>query len=335
MTIHTLNNSNGIKIRIMPLGGIIKELWVPDREGNLADVTLGFDTEEEYLDNAPYFGAIIGRVGNRIGKSTFKLNGADYRLAENDGANHLHGGNVGFNKVNWEIEPIHDNGNSGLRLSYTSVDGEEGYPGNLTTEVCYCLSEDNELRIRYRATTDAPTPVNLTQHAYFNLAGHDSGQVLDHQVMINADFFTPADEFSIPTGEIRRLDNTPLDFRKPAAIGERIEQDFEQLRLAKGLDHNFVLNKVPSELSHAATVSEPNSGRKMDVFTTEPGIQLYTGNYLDEVPGKQGAVYPRRGGLCLETQHFPDAPNKPMFPSVILLPGIELRSETIYRFGIC
>lgn len=334
MTIHTLKNSNGLKILVTPLGGIIRELWVPDREGGLADITLGFDTEKEYLDNAPYFGAIIGRVGNRIGKSRFTLNGKQYHLAENDGPNHLHGGLVGFNKVYWDIEEIEEDGLGGLRLSYTSADGEEGYPGELKVEACYFLNEENELRIQYRATTDAPTPVNLTQHAYFNLSGHDSGQVLEHIVSINADFFTPADAQSIPTGEIRPVAETPLDFREPVSLGERIEKQYRQLELAHGLDHNFVLNKLPGELSYAATVLEPQSGRKMDVHTTEPGIQLYTGNYLKDVAGKQGAVYPRRGGLCLETQHFPDAPNKSMFPSIILRPGVEYRSQTIYRFSV-
>ena len=334
MTLYTLENSNGIRIEISPYGGIIKELWMPDRDGDVADIVLGFDTLEEYEDNAPYFGAIIGRYGNRIGRGQFMLDGEVFTLAVNNGVNHIHGGEVGFNKVLWDAQPFETKGETGLKLRYVSADGEEGYPGELDVEVTYSLNETDDLSILYEATTTKSTHINLTQHSYFNLGGHGDGTILDHEVKINADFYTPTDEGWIPTGEIRSVEDTPFDLRKRQRIEDRIHLDDEQLKIAGGLDHNFVLSKLPCDLSHAASVYDAKSGRMIDVYTTEPGIQLYTGNYLTEMPGKAGATYQWRSGLCLETQHFPDTPNKSMFPSTRLNPGEEYRSQTVYKLGI-
>ena len=334
MTLYTLENSNGIRLVISPFGGVIKELWMPDRQGDRADIVLGFETMEEYRENDPYFGAIVGRYGNRIRRGQFVLDGEVYQLATNNGVNHLHGGDVGFNDVLWRIEEVETADGKGLKLSYVSADGEEGYPGELDVEVIYSLSDTDDLSIEYRAKTTKPTHVNLTQHSYFNLGGHDNGTILDHDIWLNADFFTPTDEGWIPTGEIRTVEGTPFDLRKPQRIEDRINLDDEQLKIAGGFDHNFVLNKLPYDLSRAATVSDAKSGRMMEVYTTEPGIQFYCGNYLTDMAGKAGARYQWRSGLCLETQHFPDSPNKSMFPSTRLNPGEEYLSTTVYKFGI-
>jgi aldose 1-epimerase len=329
-----LTNANGLQAAITNYGAIVTSLTAPDRAGKLADVVLGFDTLDGYLGNHPYFGAICGRYANRIAQGTFTLDGRKYTLARNNGDNHLHGGLKGFDKVVWQAQEVRGDGGPALKLTYVSKDGEEGYPGTLTVTVTYALTDKNELRIDYHATTDKPTPVNLTQHSYFNLAGQGNGDILGHELLIHADRFTPVDAGLIPTGERRRVEGTPLDFRKPVAIGARINQDDEQLRFGRGYDHNWVLNKKGAELSLAARAYEPTTGRVLEVSTTEPGMQFYCGNFLDgSNVGKGGKVYKHRFGFCLETQHFPDSPNKPDFPSTILRPGEEYRTTTVYKFS--
>jgi len=328
----TLTNSRDMEVRITNYGGIITSIRVPDRDSNYADVALGHDSLGGYLDGHPFFGAIAGRYANRIGGATFTLDGQTYELAKNNGPNHLHGGLEGFDKKIWGAEPIRDDDAVGIRLSYRSADMEEQYPGNLDVEVTYRLSNDNALRIDYRAKTDKPTVVNLTNHSYFNLAGHASGDILDHELMIDADYFTPVDSGLIPTGELRPVAGTPFDFREPTPIGARIDTDDKQLRHGGGYDHNFVLNG--EGLRRVATVYEAQSGRFLEVLTEEPGVQLYTSNFLNGTEtGKDGAVYRYRNGFCLETQHFPDSPNQPEFPSVVLHPGDEYRTTTIFRFS--
>ncbi len=329
----TLTNAHGVRVRITSYGGIVTHLFVPDRNGELADVVLGYDSLADYLRDTPYFGAIVGRYGNRIAGGRFRLDGVEHTLAMNDGANHLHGGLKGFDKVVWEAEPYAGEDEAGLRLAYVSQDGEEGYPGQLTVGVTYALNNANELRIEYRAETDRPTVVNLTHHGYFNLAGHASGDVLGHELTVAASRFTPVDSGLIPTGELRPVAGTPLDFREATAIGARIDEDDEQLRFAGGYDHNLVLDEHDGSPRIAAQVYEPISRRAMEVYTTEPGIQFYSGNLLDGSDvGKSGIPYERRGGLCLETQHFPDSPNQPQFPSTVLRPGERYESATIYKF---
>jgi aldose 1-epimerase len=331
--IFTLRNAAGVEVRAIPYGGIITSLRVPDRNGKLDDIVLGFDRFDEYLKDHPFFGAIIGRYGNRIAKGRFTLNGATYKLATNNGPNHLHGGNRGFDKVLWTAEPVA--GKNALSFTRTSADGEEGYPGSLRVQVTYTLSDKNELIVDYRATTDEPTIVNLTQHSYFNLAGQASGDILGHQLMLNADRYTPVDETLIPTGEVAPVDGTPFDFRKPTAIGARINASHAQLKNGQGYDHNWVLNRTGTGLQLAARVIEPKTGRTMEIRTTEPGIQFYSGNFLDgKLTGKQGAKYSHRTGFCLETQHFPDSPNQPKFPSTVLRPGQEYRTTTVFTFGV-
>jgi len=333
--IYTLKNIHGVEARIMTYGGTLVSLNVPDKNGNFGDVVLGFDSLADYQTAKGYLGALIGRYGNRIAKGTFRLDGKEYKLAVNNGVNHLHGGVKGFDKVVWTASPsVHKDGLH-LLLTYLSRDGEEGYPGNLNVTVEYVLTEKNELKILYAATTDKPTIVNLTNHSYFNLAGAGSNTILDHQLTLNADHFTPTDDGSIPTGELRSVKGTPFDFTKSTAIGARIDQDDEQLKFGSGYDHNFVINKNGQALGLAATVYEVTSGRVMEVFTTQPGVQFYTGNFLDgSLKGKGGQNYPRRSGFCLETQHFPDSPNKPAFPSVILRPGETYTQTTIYKFSV-
>jgi aldose 1-epimerase len=330
----TLSNSKGVETTITNYGGIVVSLKVPDRTGKPADVVLGFDSLDGYLKAHPYFGALIGRYGNRIGKGKFSLKGSQYMLARNDGENHLHGGIKGFDKVVWKAQEVNTPAGPGLELSYLSKDGEEGYPGNLSTKVTYTLTENNELKIDYTASTDKDTVVNLTNHCYFNLAGQGDGDILAHELMIDADRFTPVDSGLIPTGELRSVAGTPFDFRQPHPIGERINANDEQLKLGKGYDHNFALNGSAGTLRLVAKVIEPKSGRILEVLTTEPGLQFYSGNFLDStLRGKGSKVYNRRYGFCLETQHFPDSPNKPNFPSTMLKPGQRYATTTVYRFS--
>jgi len=332
----TLKNSHGVELHAISYGGIITSLKVPDRAGRAADIVLGFDKPEGYWADPPppFFGAIIGRYGNRIGKGKFTLDGKTYSLATNNGVNHLHGGNKGFDKVLWTIATKDAPEGSQAIFSRTSKDGEEGYPGNLQVRVTYTLTEKNELIVDYHATTDKATPVNLTQHSYFNLAGEGSGDILGHQLTIDADRYTPVDDTLIPTGELAPVQGTPFDFRQPTAIGARIDQDNPQLKNGKGYDHNWVLTRKGTGLQHAARLTDPKSGRTMDVATTEPGLQFYSGNFLDgTIKGKAGHVYGHRTGLCLETQHFPDSPNKPKFPSTILQPGKAYESRTVFTFS--
>jgi len=333
----TLKNSHGVELHAISYGGIITSLKVPDRAGKPGDIVLGFDKPESYWADPPppFFGAIVGRYGNRIGKGKFTLDGKPYSLATNNGVNHLHGGNKGFDKVLWTITTKDAPEGSQAIFSRTSKDGEEGYPGNLQVRVTYTLTEKNELIVDYHATTDKATPVNLTQHSYFNLAGEGTGDILGHQLTIDADRYTPVDDTLIPTGELAPVQGTPFDFRQPTAIGARIDQDNPQLKNGKGYDHNWVLTRKGTGLQHAARLTDPKSGRTMDVATTEPGLQFYSGNFLDgTIKGKAGHVYAHRSGLCLETQHFPDSPNKPNFPSTILQPGKAYESRTVFTFSV-
>lgn len=326
--LYTLRNPSGAEATITNYGGRIVTLKVPDKRGMMGDVIAGVDTLEGFLDNNPFFGALVGRYANRIGRAQFTLNGVVYKLPKNNGENSLHGGLKGFDKVVWTAREMPD---GGLELSYVSKDGEEGYPGNCKVTVRYHLTDANELRIDYSATTDKDTVVNLTNHAYFNLKGE--GDILGHVLTLNADRFTPGDAGLIPTGEMKSVAGTPFDFRKATAIGARINQDDPQLKAGKGYDMNFVLNKKGDELSLAARVEEPSSGRVMEVWTTQPGVQFYTGNNLNGMIRGKGRVYAPRTALCLETQHFPDSPNKANFPSPVLKAGAEFKSTTIYRFS--
>jgi aldose 1-epimerase len=335
----TLTNARGVEVRLTNYGGIITSLKTPDRSGRFDDIVLGYDSLNGYLHNSPYFGAIVGRYGNRIAKGRFTLDGTTYRLAVNNGPNSLHGGIRGFDKVVWTAEPFRSNGIEGVVLEYTSADGEEGYPGTLRARVTYTLTDDNRLIVDYQATSDKPTPVNLTQHSYWNLAGDGSRDILAHVLTINADSMTPVDTTLIPTGEISTVAGTPFDFRTPMPIGARIDQrQNTQIRYGGGYDHNFVLNRggaAVDSLVHAAHVAEPSTGRTLDIFTTEPGIQFYSGNFLDgTITGKAGHIYKYRYGLALETQHYPDSPNHPNFPSTILRPGQQYRSRTVFAFGV-
>lgn len=333
--IYTLRNAHGVEAKITNYGGILVSLKVPDRNGKFDDVVLGFNDLDTYLTkNNPYFGAIIGRYGNRIAKGRFKLNGVEYKLAVNNGENHLHGGIKGFDKVVWTGHETQTKAGPAVVLNYLSKDGEEGYPGNLRVTVVYTLTSEDELKIDYSATTDKDTVTNLTHHSYFNLAGEGNGDILNHIVTINADRFVPTDAGSIPTGELRSVAGTPFDFLKPTAIGARINQDDEQLKLGNGYDHTWVINGRAGTMRLAATAYEATSGRVMQVWTTEPGVQFYTGNFLDgTLTGKSGKVYARRNGFCFETQHFPDSPNQPSFPTTTLRKGQTYKSTTIYRFS--
>jgi aldose 1-epimerase len=331
--LYTLSNDNGLEARITNYGGIVVSLLAPDKTGALADVVLGHESLAGYLTASPYFGCIVGRYGNRIAKGRFALNGVEYSLATNDGPNSLHGGLVGFDKKVWQASGVIIESGAGVVLRHTSSDGEEGYPGQLHVVVIYILTNANELRIAYSATTDKDTVLNLTNHTYFNLAG--KGDILGHEMQIFADHFTPVDATLIPTGELRSLDGSPLDFRASTAIGARIQLNDEQLVLGKGYDHNFVVNGQADTLRPAVRVTEPTTGRALELHTTEPGVQFYSGNFLDgTVTGKNGAVYAQRSGFCLETQHFPDSPNQPGFPSTVLKPGETYRSTTVFKFGV-
>jgi aldose 1-epimerase len=329
----TLRNSHGAEVKIMNYGGIVESLKAPDKHGKMGDVVLGYDNLDAYIKESPYFGALVGRYGNRIAKAKFTLDGKEYTLATNNGPNSLHGGKKGFDKVVWEPKVLATPEGPALQLRYLSKDGEEGFPGNLSVTATYTFTEDNALRLDYEATTDKDTIVNLTQHSYFNLALN--GDILNHVVMIDADKFTPVDSTLIPTGELRLVDGTPFDFRKPTPIGARINEDNEQLKLGGGYDHNWVLNKKPGELKLAARVQEPTSGRVLEVLTTEPGLQFYTGNFLNgKITGKGGVVYNKRNALCMEPEHFPDSPNHPEFPSVVLKPGDTYRNTIIFKLSV-
>lgn len=334
--LYVLTNKGGAEVSITNYGGAVVAVKVPGRNGKLADVVLGYDTADGYVNDKSYFGAIVGRYGNRIGHAQFVLDGKTYTLAKNNHENSLHGGIKGFNKAVWSAKTLPGKDGQSLELSYLSKDGEEGFPGNLKVTVVYTLTDANALRIAYSATTDKKTVVNLTNHSYFNLAGQGSGDILGHQLMIQADKFTPVDSGLIPTGEFRDVADTPFDFRKATAIGARIDQDEEQLKLGGGYDHNFVVRRSSdSGESLAARVVEPTSGRVLEVWTTQPGVQFYTGNFLDgKTAGKGGATYPKRSAFCLETQHYPDSPNQPKFPSVVLNPGERYHTVTTYKFSV-
>lgn len=338
--VFTITNSNGMRMRVTNYGGIITSLHAPGQNG-MEDVVLGFDSLEAYTNETyesanPYFGAIIGRYGNRIDEAQFTLDGQTYTLQANNGPNHLHGGEPGFDEVVWSAEPFETADSVGVVLTYTSPDGEEGYPGRLDTKVTYALTNDNEVALTYQATTTKATPVNLTQHSYFNLDGAGDETILDHELMIDADTFTPVDSTLIPTGQFRSVAGTPFDFQEPTPIGARIDADNRQLNIAGGYDHNFVLSRQESDsLRLAARVYGPDSGRLMEVFTTEPGLQFYSGNFLDgSLVGKSGTPYQQHAGFALETQHFPDSPNQPNFPSTILRPDEAYTTRTVYRFSV-
>ena len=331
--LYTLTNSRGAEARVITYGGAVVSLRVPDRRGRMGDVVLGYDDIDGYLNQTSYIGALIGRYGNRIARGRFTLGGREYRLATNNGENHLHGGVRGFDKVVWNARPVPASAEAALELTYLSRDGEEGYPGDLRVKVVYTLTDANELRVDYTATTNRDTHVNLTQHSYFNLRGAGNGDILDHRLTLHAARFTPTDEGAIPTGELRPVRGTPFDFTRPRRIGESIDDDEEQIRLGKGYDHNFVVRGRRGVLRQAAEVYEPTTGRVMEVWTTEPGVQFYSGNYLDGTTGKGGKTYPRRSGFCLETQHYPDAPNKANFPSTVLRRGRRYQTTTVYKFS--
>ena len=330
----TMRNRSGIEMTVLTYGGVIATLRTPDRTGASDDIVLGFDDLASYADKSPYFGCLIGRYGNRIAKGRFMLDGKEYTLATNNGANHLHGGLKGWDKAVWLAEPSQDAKGVSVLLTHTSADGDEGYPGTVKARVRYTLTEDNRLIVDYEATTDKPTVINLTQHSYFNLAGAKAADILGHQLRLNAASYTPVDDGLIPTGEIAPVAGTPFDFQTITPIGARINGDHQQLVRGKGYDHNFVLARKGAGLEEAAHVIEPTTGRTMTISTTEPGIQFYSGNFLDgTLKGKGGRVYPHRSGFCLETQHYPDSPNQPKFPTTVLKPGETYKTQTVFRFG--
>jgi len=331
---YTLKNKAGMEAKIINYGAILTSLTAKNKDGKFEDVVLGYDSLPGYITDNAYLGSIVGRYGNRIGKGTFMLEGKKYQLPINDGPNHLHGGPGGFNKVLWNAEPGKE-GNS-LKLSYTSKDSEEGYPGTFNITVTYTLTNDNELKIKYEGTTDKTTIANPTHHSYFNLSGDPENTILDHELFIDAYAVTPVDSTLIPTGELRPVKNTPMDFTKPVQIGTHINDDYDQLKYGKGFDHNWVLNNYKAgELRKIVSVYQSGSGRYMEVYSDQPGIQFYSGNFLDgTIKGKKGIVYKHRTGFCLEAQHFPDSPNHPDFPSVVLKPGEKYSQTTIYKFSI-
>jgi Galactose mutarotase and related enzymes len=331
INLYALRNANGMEVDIINYGAIVTSIRVPDRNGKVEDVTLGYDTLAGWEKGTSYFGSVVGRYGNRIAKGKFTLDGKTYSLPINNGPNSLHGGKLGFNQRVWSAKPIERPGAVGVELTYVSPDGEQGYPGTLTTVVTYTLNNKNELGIEYKLTTDAPTVANVTNHTYFNLRGEGNGNILGHEMQILADAYTPTDDTLIPTGEIASVTGTPMDFRKPTPIGARINEKFAALIAGGGYDHNYVLNG--SGFRKVVKVSEPESGRVMEVYTDQPGVQFYSGNFLDNEPGRGGKVYPYRSGFCLETQHFPDSPNQPNFPSTVLRPGETFTSKTVYKFS--
>jgi aldose 1-epimerase len=331
--LYTLTNSHGVELRIMTYGGVVVSIKTPDRQGNFADIALGFDSLAGYLEKNPFFGALVGRFGNRIGNARFNLDGKEYTLAKNNGPNSLHGGLKGFDKAVWQAHSTQSGDEVGVVLTHTSPDGEEGYPGTLHLTVTYTLNDKNECRIDYRATTDKDTPINLTNHTYFNLSGEGSGNILGDEMMLNADYFTPVDATLIPTGKLESVKGTPFDFTKPTAIGARIHEKNDQLEYGSGgYDLNFVINRKGPGPVLAARASDPKSGRVLEVDTTQPGVQFYTSNSMHGVHGKHGHVYDKYGAFCLETQHYPDSPNKPEFPSSILKPGQTYHEITVWRF---
>ncbi len=334
VALYTLTNSQGIKVSISTFGAAITSLLIPDRNGKLANVVLGYDSLEGYQQDSCYFGAIVGRYGNRIGKGRFKLDGKEYQLSINDGENHLHGGKNGFNKRLWQAKPIQGDFFSAVALTLTSPDGDQGYPGKVKLTVTYKLTEKNELRIIYEGRTDKATILNPTHHSYFNLSGSFTSTILDHLLMMDADFITPVDKGLIPTGKLMNVTGTPMDFRKPTAVGARIGESFEQLAFGKGYDHNWVLNHYDGKVRKVAELYDPASGRLMTVYTDQPGLQFYSGNFLDGKAKGKGVAFQYRTGLCLETQCFPDSPNQPAFPSATLKPGKVYRQTTIYQFSI-
>jgi aldose 1-epimerase len=331
--LYTLTNAHGIEVRVMTYGGIIVSVKTPDRNGHFADITLGFDTLATYVSKNPFFGALVGRYGNRIGNAKFTLDGKEYVLAKNDGPNSLHGGHKGFDKVLWQGQSFQKADQVGVILKYTSANGEEGFPGTLHSTVTYTLNDKNEFTLDYHATSDKATPINLTNHTYFNLAGEGNGTILGEELLLNADHYTPVDGTLIPTGQIASVKGTPLDFTKPTAIGARIDSKDQQMVYGKGYDHNFVINRTGSGLVLAARVFDPTSGRVLEVDTTQPAVQFYTSNMLPSTPGRQGHVYGKHSALCLETQHYPDSPNKPDFPSSILRPGQVYHEITVWKFS--
>jgi aldose 1-epimerase len=329
-SLHTLKNKNGLVAQITNYGAIIVSIYVPDRQGNMVDIVLGYDTIQEYINgNGPYMGAVVGRCANRIGKGKFTLNNKDYSVAVNSGPNHLHGGIVGFNRIVWDVIKATPNS---VQLGHLSNNGEEGYPGNVKVTVTYTLTDDNELHLDYQATTDATTIVNLAGHSYFNLAGEGSGDAMNQELQINGIFFTPTDDTNVPTGEIIGVKGTPMDFTVTKKIGKDINRDDEQLKFGNGYDHNWVLNHPAGTLGLAAVAHDPQSGRVMEVYTTQPGVQLYTANWMDNEKGKGGKKYGKRSAFCLETQHFADAINKPHFPSIILNPGEVYKHSCVHKF---
>ena len=338
VTLYTLTNANGVEAKIMDYGGVIQSLSVPDNDGNMEDIVLGFDSLDKYVEKSPYFGAIVGRYANRIANGEFTLDGTTYELPINNEPGgmpcSLHGGKKGFDSVVWDSEPVEAADAVGVKLNYLSEDGEQGYPGNLDTTVTYWLTNDNELRVVYEATTDKATPVNLSQHSYFNLDGEGNGKILDHALTLNASHYTPVNKGLIPTGEIAPVEGTPFDFTEPHKIGARIDADHKQIELGGGYDHNFVLDHQKGEMELAAEVVEPDTGRIMKVYTDQPGVQFYSGNFLNgSLVGKSGKKYVKRGAFCLETQHYPDSPNQPKFPSTILRPDEKFKSATVFKFS--
>ncbi|MBT4034549.1 MAG: galactose mutarotase [Candidatus Marinimicrobia bacterium] len=331
---YVLKNTKGMEVSIITYGAIIQSLLVPDRDGKIEDVTLGYDRLEDYIKDSPYFGAIVGRYGNRIEKGKFSLDGTEYSLATNNGENHLHGGIQGFDKVVWKAEALKKEGALGLKLNHVSLDGEEGYPGNLDLTVTYWLNNENEILIEYLATTDKATPCNITHHSYFNLTGGVKNSILGHELWINADKMTPVDVGLIPTGVLDDVVDSPFDFTTATKVGARIDQENQQLTYGGGYDHNWCLNDVDGSLKLQASLYDETSGRYMEILTQEPGLQFYSGNFLDgSNVGKAGKVYAHRNGLCLETQHFPDSPNQPTFPSTTLKPGDRYETKTVYKFS--
>jgi aldose 1-epimerase len=336
VVLFTLTNDQGMSMSVTNYGGIVTSFFAPDKTGAMADIVLGNNNVDSYVKNNPYFGAIIGRYGNRIGKAAFTLNGKKYALSMNDGENTLHGGAKGFDKVVWEAKEVKSKDAVGIEFKYLSKDGEQGFPGNLTATVIYWLTNKSEFTVEYSAITDKETVVNLTQHNYWNLSGEGSGDILNHELFINADNYTPVDAGLIPLGKLSSVKGTPMDFTEPIAVGMKIKDDFEQLKIGKGFDHNWVLNREsPDGMAKAAVLYDPKSGRLMEISTCEPAIQFYSGNFLDgKIIGKSGKPYAFRNALCLETQHFPDSPNKPDFPTTVLKPGHTFKSTTIHKFSV-